>query len=387
VSCSITFTGATKSFTFDALSDDAVCIETAALSGSPIEPRTQLLGPDFGLISGCSTQRGGLACCVLRNGGRHRIVVQDAGGDEVGGYTVTMHGVSTANRGQALSCGAPLSCGLFADATLQRPGDLDSYRITALAGEGLHVNTAPLSGSPVNPRWQLFRPSGAPVSGCSNSFGGDDICSGLPENGTYTLVVSDSGENDSGRYTVSVQVVSQSNCCGEPIGAGEAREGRIPHIGAAVSYAFGADAGQGVVVTTRTAAGSPVQPAWRVYAPDGNAISGCTTSFGGQKECGNLPQTGTYTLLVLDNGSDATGAFNVALQGDAGPAVCVAIPSCVGDCDRSGAVSIDELIDAVNIGLGLAAVDLCDSIDKSRDGRVSVGELIEAVGNSMVGCP
>jgi hypothetical protein len=383
----VPFTGATKSFTFDALGGDAVCVLTAPLAGSPIEPRTQVLGPDFGLLQGCSTQRGGLSCCVLRDTGRHRIVVQDAGGDEEGGYTVTLHGVSTANRGEALSCAPPLACGVYTDATLRRPGDLDSYRVTAVAGDALHLNTAPLGLTSLRPRWQLFRPDGSPVPGCNSAFGGDDTCTDLPETGSYTMIVSDAGANESGPYAVSVQVVSQSNCCGTSLSAGDSRTDVIAHVGRANSYTLAADPGQGVVVTTTSEPGSPVQPAWRLYAPNGNPVSGCFTNLGGQKSCGELPLSGTYTVVVMDAGSDASGAYRISLQGDAGPGVCSFLPSCIGDCDRSGAVSVDELIFSVNVAFGRAAVDLCDGIDKSRDGEVSVDELVESVGNSMGGCP
>jgi hypothetical protein len=308
LSCSLPFTGATKSFTFDALSDDAVCIQTAALDGSPIVPRTQLLGPGFAVVSGCSTQRGGLACCHLRDNGVHRIVVQDAGGDDVGGYTVTLHGVATANRGAALSCGPPVPCGGLADATLRRSGDLDSYRITAVAGDGLYINTATLDGSGLQARWQLFHPNGSPVGGCNTVFGGADSCSGLAETGTYTLIVSDAGADEAGRYGVSVQFVSQSNCCGDSIAAGESRTDVIARIGQARSYVFSADRVQGVVVTTSPERGSPVQPAWRVFAPDGRPVSGCFTTFGGQKGCGALPLSGSYTVIVSDAGSRTAGA-------------------------------------------------------------------------------
>jgi hypothetical protein len=387
VSCNLPFIGATKSFTFDAVLGDAVCIQTAALAGSPIEPRTQLLGPDFGQLPGCSTQRGGLACCVLRDTGRHRIVVQDAGGDEVGSYTVSLHGVSTKNRAQALSCGPPLSCGGVVNATLRRPGDLDGYRFTAVAGDGLYVNTAPLGGSDADPRWQLFQPNGSPVSGCTSAFGGMDSCSALPETGTYTLIVSDAGANESGSYALSVQVISESNCCGESLEAGGSSMGVIARVGQTDSYSFSADAGQGVVVTTTAELGSPVQPAWRVYAPDGSPVGGCFTGFGGQKSCGSLPLRGTYTVVVMDAGSSRTGAYSLALQGDAGPGACSIVPSCIGDCDRSGSVSLDELVISVNIALGRATVDLCDDIDRSRDRMVAVDELVESVRNSMAGCP
>lgn len=59
---------------------------------------------------------------------------------------------------------------------------------------------------------------------------------------------------------------------------------------------------------------------------------------------------------------------------------------CVGDCDGNGAVSINELIRAVNIALGQTALDACMSVDANRDGHVSVAELIRAVGKALNGC-
>ena len=53
--------------------------------------------------------------------------------------------------------------------------------------------------------------------------------------------------------------------------------------------------------------------------------------------------------------------------------------SCAGDCDQNGKVEIHELIVAVNIALGSAAVEQCRLIDTSGDGEATVDELIRAV--------
>lgn len=62
-------------------------------------------------------------------------------------------------------------------------------------------------------------------------------------------------------------------------------------------------------------------------------------------------------------------------------------PECVGDCDGSGGVSVDELVLGVNISLGNADVAQCRAADPDRSGRVSVDELVQAVNNSLNGCP
>jgi hypothetical protein len=61
---------------------------------------------------------------------------------------------------------------------------------------------------------------------------------------------------------------------------------------------------------------------------------------------------------------------------------------CVGDCDRDGVVSIDELVRGVNIGFGdLAAAQACTAADPNSDFTVSIDELVAAVRHALEGCP
>lgn len=58
-------------------------------------------------------------------------------------------------------------------------------------------------------------------------------------------------------------------------------------------------------------------------------------------------------------------------------------PVLVGDCNRNGTVSIDELIRGVNIALGTADVSECTPFDRIADGKVTVNELVRGVGNAL----
>lgn len=60
--------------------------------------------------------------------------------------------------------------------------------------------------------------------------------------------------------------------------------------------------------------------------------------------------------------------------------------SCAGDCDGDQAVSIAELISAVNIALGKREVDGCPTVDTDGDGVVRVNELVTAVSRALRGC-
>jgi plastocyanin len=69
--------------------------------------------------------------------------------------------------------------------------------------------------------------------------------------------------------------------------------------------------------------------------------------------------------------------------------LCSSAPAwgqCVGDCDESGSVAVNELVIGVNIALSRAAVDSCASLDTNGDGQVAINELIGAVGNALRGC-
>src|SRR5262245_7463038 len=60
---------------------------------------------------------------------------------------------------------------------------------------------------------------------------------------------------------------------------------------------------------------------------------------------------------------------------------------CRGDCNGDGRVVINELIRAVSIAGGEAAVRLCGPIDTNGDGQVTIDELMGAVGVALGTCP
>jgi hypothetical protein len=61
-------------------------------------------------------------------------------------------------------------------------------------------------------------------------------------------------------------------------------------------------------------------------------------------------------------------------------------PPCVGDCDESNSVTVDELIIGVNVALGLANLDACPTFDGDMSGTVTVDELIVGVNNALGAC-
>jgi hypothetical protein len=61
--------------------------------------------------------------------------------------------------------------------------------------------------------------------------------------------------------------------------------------------------------------------------------------------------------------------------------------ACTGDCGLDGQVTVEEIVRAVNIGLGTAPVSNCLAADPNRDGQVTVEEIVGAVTSALAGCP
>jgi sugar lactone lactonase YvrE len=61
--------------------------------------------------------------------------------------------------------------------------------------------------------------------------------------------------------------------------------------------------------------------------------------------------------------------------------------ACTGDCSGNGAVTIEELIEGVNIALGNAEMDTCPFFDRDANGAVTVDEIVRSVNAALTSCP
>src|SRR3989442_1623502 len=59
---------------------------------------------------------------------------------------------------------------------------------------------------------------------------------------------------------------------------------------------------------------------------------------------------------------------------------------CIGDCDHSGSVTVDEIITMVNIALGNFDVSRCSAGDPNGDDRITIDEILTAVSNAVNKC-
>jgi hypothetical protein len=66
----------------------------------------------------------------------------------------------------------------------------------------------------------------------------------------------------------------------------------------------------------------------------------------------------------------------------------VLVPSgCVGNCDYSSGVTVDEILTMVNVALGNTTIGVCEAGDANGDGQITVDEILGAVNHALSGCP
>ena len=93
-----------------------------------------------------------------------------------------------------------------------------------------------------------------------------------------------------------------------------------------------------------------------------------------------------FSGRLRDVGGNIGPEQSIVLRITGPPPTPTAIPSCPGDCDRNGSVSVDELIRAVDVALSNAPLASCDPADAKHDGGVTIDELTAAVNAAIDGC-
>jgi hypothetical protein len=61
--------------------------------------------------------------------------------------------------------------------------------------------------------------------------------------------------------------------------------------------------------------------------------------------------------------------------------------SCVGDCGEDRQITVDEILNMVNIALGNSDVSDCNNGDNNDDSQITVDEILTAVNFALNGCP
>jgi hypothetical protein len=212
-----------------------------------------------------------------------------------------------------------LTCGQVTNGTISFVGAVNTYILSATAGDVVRFTTLGTSGG-VCPDVEILNPSGLSVG----SFGCNDGISTLrlTNTGVHTVRIRDRDNNNMGNYVFGV-VFATPKCTAIPLSCGQVLTNALTNTVQQHTYSISGVAGDVIRLTTRS---STTDVDVDVFNPNGTFFA--TALFNDGVTTLRLTNTGTYTLLARDRGNDGSGLYSLSLV-YATPK-CTAIPLSCG---------------------------------------------------------
>jgi hypothetical protein len=326
--------GAGDTYTFPAAAGTVIYVDEQALSGT-VGVLYTLTDPTNVVL--LTTTLGGSepGRITLPATGTYTLRVGSPNGDATGTYAFRLWTVP-ADDGFAITLDQTVSAGVPAAGagTIGIPGARDVYTFAATAGTVIYVDEQALSGT-VGILYTLFDPANAVL--VNTTLGGSEPGRvTLPATGTYTLRVGSDTVDATGTYAFRLWTVPADETFGITLdqtvsdGVPAAGAGHIERAGVRDVYTFAATAGTVVYVDEQALSGT-VGILYTLFDP-ANAVLVNTTLGGSEPGRVTLPTTGTYTLRVGSDTSDATGTYAFRLWTvPADDAFAIAIGDTVSD--------------------------------------------------------
>ena len=211
----------------------------------------------------------------------------------------------------------PLNFGDSITASIDPECEFDVYTFTGSAGDKIFARMSEGEGDSIflDPELTLYDPNGDLVtsdSGPTNAFINAFM---LDQSGTYTLIATDDGADDTGDYCLSLQSLNNPGNP-TPLNFGDSITASIDPECEFDVYTFTGSAGDKIFARMSEGEGDSIflDPELTLYDPNGDLVtsdSGPTNAF---INAFMLDQSGTYTLIATDDGADDTGDYCLSLQ-------------------------------------------------------------------------
>jgi hypothetical protein len=304
---STTTAGQNATFTFTSAAGQNLALAVSGLTfSSGTNATVKIYMPSGPLLQSqsCSTSDGG---CVLSmrgipESGTYTVVV-----DPASNATMSFLATLTANVLGQLVAGTPVSL------NLSQMGQNALLTFTATSGQDLALNWGSISTTPsgTNIGLYVYGPSGTQVDGDYTTTGQTLNLMNLTA-GTHTVLVRPTKP-----ATSALQVTLHTQVSGS-LTSGVSSNFTTPAPGQNVYLSFEGTAGQNIAFAASSFAFSPNSTATvKIYRPDGAQLASdtCTVSNGCVFSLLNLPQSGTYTVLV-NPGNHVTMSFVATVSQD-----------------------------------------------------------------------
>jgi len=306
-------------YTFTGTFGDRVILDLAETAGVGFNAQMVVYSPNGGSYATYTSSN--RLDWQLNASGIWAVVFQDVGFDTPGSYSFSLLNVTSGPlTTDTDKDGGAFSSNAVKNASFQQGQDMDAYTFTGVAGHRVLLTAVATGGGSHNTDLYLYPPGGGPAESASS---GDYLSVQLAANGTYTFVVGDLGSDNPGTYTVSrVDLTSGpysdvADPDGGAIASATVKSGSITGVGDLDAYTFTGNSGDRVLIDGMETSGVGFSMTIVLYPPTGGDYYTYATA---SRLDTQLNASGTWTILIEDNGFDTAGSYDLSmLNVTAGP--------------------------------------------------------------------
>ena len=327
---SIDAAGAYQAYTFTANAGDIITFALVAPSGSSVIPAITVYNPDHSMNSstwggypyGCSGYSAFLTTAPLKQAGMYTVDVSDCSNMNTGNFELYTQRLN--NPSNALN----LPFGQVTTGSTESVAQYNTYTFKANAKDVIEFTLVAPSGSSVIPAITVYNPDGETNS---STWGGYPYgCSGysaslttaqLPSSGTYTVLVGDCGNTNTGKYALYTQRTNNPGGVITPILWGQVQPGIISSPAQSNTYSFQGSVGDVITFLKVVTTSGNFIPAIALYNPDGSPNSSTWAGYpygcsGSTADLGpvSISKEGNYTVRVADCLSLNSGTYDLTSQ-------------------------------------------------------------------------
>lgn len=260
----------------------------------------------------------------LQATGLYTILIEDNGLNDAGAYQMSL---LLLPAGPLTYPGDPDGGDILSGETrsgqMQARSDFDAFQFDGQGGRRVIVAAVTTSGA-LDTRIFIYPDTGGPAvaqSTCDAYGCSDRIEYQLQAAGTYTVVIEDNGNNDSGQYTMAVLVLpdgplaSAADPDGGPLGSGATCSGAIEGAADLDAYqVYGKSGDRLITAAVRTS--QTLDTRIVIYPQSGGAAVAQSTcdAYGCRDRIEyRLQSDGLYTVVIEDNGLDSPGDYRLTM--------------------------------------------------------------------------
>ena len=207
-----------------------------------------------------------------------------------------------------------LTSGVTLNGSIASTGEVDTHSISVSAGQTLVVALGENEGQALDPQVELRSPNGGVIRTDSGEAGTYYHVT-APATGTYQLLISDAGSNDTGSYQLTVfrpgtQGTGEEGADSQ---SGRRRTGTI-EAGDLDVWTIQATRGQYLgAIVAENKVGDAVDIGMLVFAPDGSLVTEKTSELGVQHDIlASESTSGTYRVVIFEPGANDSGRYGIS---------------------------------------------------------------------------